>query len=100
MTQAEIRALVDRYVDGWQRHDIDALVDLYTSDAAIASPIFRTVHGAAGIEASYQDLFRAFGDLRIRVDDLIVDAEAPGGARVVLLLTTNAAHRGEIFGLA
>jgi RNA polymerase sigma-70 factor, ECF subfamily len=39
---ARLRALVDRYVDAWQRADVDALVDLLTEDVTIAMPPFRT----------------------------------------------------------
>jgi len=37
-----LRTLVDRYVDAWQRADVEALVDLLTDDVTIAMPPFRT----------------------------------------------------------
>jgi len=37
-----LRSLVDRYVDAWERADVDALVDLLTEDAVIAMPPYRT----------------------------------------------------------
>jgi RNA polymerase sigma-70 factor (ECF subfamily) len=37
-----LRELVDRYVDAWERADVDALVDLLTEDAIIAMPPYRT----------------------------------------------------------
>jgi RNA polymerase sigma-70 factor (ECF subfamily) len=37
-----LRTLVDRYVDAWQRADVDALVDLLTEDVTISMPPFRT----------------------------------------------------------
>jgi RNA polymerase sigma-70 factor (ECF subfamily) len=37
-----LRTLVDRYVDAWERADVDALVDLLTEDAVIAMPPYRT----------------------------------------------------------
>ena len=39
---AKLRVLVERYVDAWQRADVDALVDLLTEDAVIAMPPYRT----------------------------------------------------------
>ena len=39
---ARLRGLVERYVDAWQRADVDALVDLLTEDAVIAMPPYRT----------------------------------------------------------
>jgi RNA polymerase sigma-70 factor (ECF subfamily) len=38
----QLRTLVDRYVDAWQRADVDALVDLLTEDVTITMPPFRT----------------------------------------------------------
>lgn len=38
----ELRTLVNRYVDAWERADVDALVDLLTEDAVIAMPPYRT----------------------------------------------------------
>jgi RNA polymerase sigma-70 factor (ECF subfamily) len=37
-----LRALVDRYVDAWQRDDVDAVVSMLTEDAAFAMPPLRT----------------------------------------------------------
>jgi len=37
-----LRTLVARYVDAWERADVDALVDLLTEDAVIAMPPYRT----------------------------------------------------------
>jgi RNA polymerase sigma-70 factor, ECF subfamily len=37
-----LRNLVDRYVDAWERADVDALVELLTDDATIAMPPYRT----------------------------------------------------------
>jgi RNA polymerase sigma-70 factor (ECF subfamily) len=37
-----LRTLVNRYVDAWERADVDALVDLLTEDVTIAMPPYRT----------------------------------------------------------
>ena len=39
---ARLRSLVNRYVDAWERADVDALVELLTEDAIIAMPPYRT----------------------------------------------------------
>jgi len=101
MTRDEIRAFFDTYARAWERQDIDALVDCYAADCEITSPMFPSVRGAAGAEAAFQDVFRAFADLTFRIDDLIVDTQAEGGGvKAVLVVTTHARHTGEIFGLA
>jgi RNA polymerase sigma-70 factor (ECF subfamily) len=57
------RALLERYVDAWQRFDVDGLVDLLKEDAAIRMPPGRTLHGAAAIGAFYRRL-PGGGDIR------------------------------------
>jgi RNA polymerase sigma-70 factor (ECF subfamily) len=42
ITDARLRSLVNRYVDAWERADVDALVELLTEDATIAMPPYRT----------------------------------------------------------
>lgn len=42
INDGRLRSLVERYVDAWERADVDALVDLLTEDATIAMPPFRT----------------------------------------------------------
>jgi len=44
-----LQTLVAKYVDAWERADVDAIVDLLTEDATIAMPPFRTWY--AGREA-------------------------------------------------
>jgi RNA polymerase sigma-70 factor (ECF subfamily) len=39
---ARLRSLVERYVDAWERADVNALVDLLTEDATITMPPYRT----------------------------------------------------------
>jgi len=39
---ARLRDLVRRYVEAWERADVDSLVDLLTEDATIAMPPYRT----------------------------------------------------------
>ena len=96
MTRDQIQALIDRYLAAWQRRDVPALVDCYHTDCEIISPMFRTVRGRSEVEASFQDLFLAFIDFEIVVDDLVVDST---GGRVALIMTTHATQHGEIFGL-
>ena len=91
----EIRTFVEKYVSFWQAANLDALVDCYAEDAQIDSPMFRTVKGRDEIEGTFQDIFRIFTDFVNRIDEIVVDSE---GDRAVLVVTTRATHRGEIFG--
>jgi len=97
MTHDEIRTFVDGYVKAWEHQDIDALVECYTEDAEIISPMYHQVKGKAAIEASLESLFHAFGDFSFEIHDVIIDTE--DRPRVALVLTSHNTHRGEVFGV-
>ena len=100
MTQDQTRAFFDAYARAWERQDIDALVDCYAPTCEITSPMFPSVRGAAAVEAAFQDVFRAFGDVTFQIDDLIVDTQGEAGTvKAVLIVTSHATHKGDIFGL-
>ena len=96
MTPGEIRAFVDQYVRAWQRQDVEALLGCYTPDCEVVSPMFHAVQGQASIRQTFEALFRAFGDITITVDDIVIDAGPP--SRAVLVLRTHATHVGDMFG--
>jgi|RhiMetdeSRZDD1v2_1073273.scaffolds.fasta_scaffold01825_21 steroid delta-isomerase-like uncharacterized protein len=100
MTHDEMAAFFDRYMRAFEREDIDALLECYGPNCEITSPMFPSVRGTASIEASFQDVFRAFGDLTLRIDDVIVETQAGDGAvKAAVVVTAHARHKGEIFGL-
>jgi uncharacterized protein (TIGR02246 family) len=47
---AEVRALTDRFIDAWNKHDVKALAAMWTPDGDHSEPDGRTVHGTAEIE--------------------------------------------------
>ena len=97
MTSDEIRSFLDRFVRAWERQDVPALGACYTADCTVVSPIFHTVKGRAQVERSYTDLFRAFANPSVRVDDTVISTGDP--PRAVIVWTTQAIHAGEIFGM-
>jgi len=97
MTSDEIRAFCHEYAQAWERSDVTALVACYSEDCEVTSPIFHVLKGRKQVESSFRELFRAFADLKVSVDDLIVDRER--GERAVLVFSIAAHHRGEIFGM-
>ncbi len=50
---AQLRSLVERYVDAWERADVDAIVELLTEDAYIAMPPFRTWYAGRDAVATF-----------------------------------------------
>src|SRR5271169_2001090 len=96
MTSDEIRAFVGKHEAAWVRRDVETLIAEYADDCEVVSPMFRTVRGKAAIEGSFRDLFRAFGEWTIVLDDVLIDHE--GGDRCAIVTTVNAVQAGEIFG--
>lgn len=97
MTSDEIRSFLDRFVRAWETQDAQALGACYAPDCTVVSPIFHTMKGREQLERSYRDLFRAFANPSIHVDDVVISSDAP--PRAVIVWTVQAIHAGEIFGV-
>ena len=97
MTSDEIRSFLDRFVHAWEHQDVAALGACYTDDCVVVSPIFSTLKGRAKVEKSYTDLFLAFANPSIHVDDIIISDSEP--ARAVIVWTVKSIHAGNIFGM-
>jgi steroid delta-isomerase-like uncharacterized protein len=77
MTREEIVQLFDRRLDAMNRRDVAALIDLYSVDCIVESPMAaRTVRGHAAVAEVYRALFEAFPDLTFTPDDLLIDGDA------------------------
>jgi steroid delta-isomerase-like uncharacterized protein len=97
MTTDDIRRFCADYVRSWERNDVSALVASYAKDCEVVSPIFNVIHGRAQLETSFRDLFRAFSDFKVEVDDVVVESDPHD--RAVILFRSLVTHRGEIFGV-
>ena len=97
MTSDEIRSFLDRFVRAWEKQDVVALGACYAETCTVVSPIFHTLKGRPQVERSYTDLFRAFSNPSIRVDDIVISTVGP--PRAVILWTVRSTHAGEIFGV-
>jgi steroid delta-isomerase-like uncharacterized protein len=97
MTSDEIRSFLDRFVHAWEHQDVAALSACYTEDCVVVSPIFNTIKGRPKVEKSYRDLFLAFTNPTITVDDTIISDADP--ARAVIVWTVKSVHTGNIFGM-
>jgi len=95
MTRDETAAFIRRYVDAWERNQIPTLLECYTEQAQVSSPMFHTITGKPQLEKSFHDLFHAFTDWKLTIDEIIVE-----GDRAVMVFTAHATHRGEVFGVS
>jgi steroid delta-isomerase-like uncharacterized protein len=94
MTTAEIGALIDRHVDGWNRRDSTALCHDHTTDGVVVSPMFGRIQGREQICHSYGALFAIFPDWQMRFDAPLID-----GNRVAMSFSVTATHQGDFMGL-
>lgn len=72
-----IREIVERFVDGFNRNDLDAVMAFFAADAVYHPGDGSEHRGTAAIRAAFAPQFRgAFGRMQFDVDDVIVDEGA------------------------
>jgi steroid delta-isomerase-like uncharacterized protein len=94
LTRADLRSLVERNLDAWQRHDVAALVASHATDAIVESPMFGTRRGRTELEESYRAFFKSFPDVTLSSDALLVDPP-----HVAVFTQFGGTHMDEFFGL-
>jgi len=94
MTRAQIEALFARRQDDYDNLDAASLASDYTDDAVIESPITGR-HSKADAQHNIEAVFRAFLDLTVTTDALLVDH-----GRVAQVVTLEGTNIGGLFGLA
>lgn len=93
MTRTQIEALFARRQDDYDNLDAASLAADYSDDAVIDSPVYGR-HGKAEAEQGFQAVFKAFLDLTVTTEYLIIDA-----GHVALVLTLEGTNIGGLFGL-
>jgi len=94
LTRADLRSLVERNLDAWQRHDVAALVASHAPDAIVESPMFGTRRGRTELEESYRAFFKSFPDVTLSNDAILVDPP-----HVAMFTQFGGTHMDEFFGL-
>jgi steroid delta-isomerase-like uncharacterized protein len=94
MTRDELRAVVERYMEMWQRRDPAALAACHAPDGIVESPIYATRVGRKAIEEAHRAFFTSFPDATLAVEAIIVDPP-----HAATFATVNATHVNEFFGL-
>lgn len=79
MDGAELQALIDRYNDAWNRHDVEAIVSMHTDDSVFENHTTGDVNvGKEAIGHAISGIFTVFPDLSFEArrqyirDDLVV----------------------------
>lgn len=107
-TEPDAIAYVDHHIGTWNSHDLDRIVDLYTEDAVLTSPLAAVVTGSevvAGREAlreyftlglaKYPDLRFEVLDVLRGVDGVTILMIGAGGKTVAEVLTIGPDRRVE-----
>ena len=94
MTAEEIRALFDKVVEAYNRHDAATIATLYTDESIVESPSAGTIVGRRAIEKATRGLFATFPDIRIEEHELLAV-----GNRVVQTATTTGTDTGGFVGM-
>jgi predicted ester cyclase len=94
MTREQVTAFFARRQKAYEDLDAAALAADYAPDAVIQSPT-AGVHDGHAAEVALRAVFRAFLDMTLTTDVLIID-----GDRAAQGLTIRATHAGEFLGLA
>ena len=95
MTRTEIRDMIARFQDSWNRRDIGALAAFHTEDCLVDSPVAGgQARGREAIARSYEAFFHAFPDLTIKYDAPLID-----GHRVVLITRISGTDHGGFMGM-
>jgi predicted ester cyclase len=94
MTREEITTFYAGRVEAMNRHDAAVLVRQHTEDGVVDSPLSNGVaRGHDAIERVYLSFFRAFPDVRLRQDSLLID-----GPHAVQLVTLTGTDSGGLMG--
>jgi steroid delta-isomerase-like uncharacterized protein len=95
MTRDEIDAFLARRQAAWAARDATALARDHTDDAIVESPLAGgAATGREAIEQLYATYFRAFPDLKMQWDEVLVD-----GDRVALFAHATGTDSGGFMGL-
>jgi steroid delta-isomerase-like uncharacterized protein len=94
MTREAIVALVDAWINALARHDVPALMSLYTDDCVVESRLAAgTVQGRTANAELFRVFFGAFADVRIVPEELLID-----GDRVVQIGMLSGTVTGTLMG--
>jgi steroid delta-isomerase-like uncharacterized protein len=87
-------SLIRRWEAEMNAHNTTGIQALYSDDAVLTSPMFKTTRGRVSIAATFDLLFSRFPDWKVEVSNILVD-----GHQVAALATASATDRSGAFGL-
>jgi steroid delta-isomerase-like uncharacterized protein len=94
MTRDDLQAILERYMDTWQRRDPPAIARCHAENGVVESPMYATLRGRRAIEDAYRAFFSSFPDAMSTVNAIVIDPP-----RIAVFTTVNATHTNDFFGL-
>ena len=94
MSAEENKALVRRYIEAWNKHNLAAMEEVYAPDFVVHGPAAFGDMDLAGVKQVMPPFFTAFPDLHYTVEDLLAE-----GDKVVCRFTCRGTHQGEFMGI-
>ena len=75
-TRTELEALLDRFLDAWARHDLDAAMACMAEDCRYDEFNGKVWEGKAAVREGFLPQFRGdYGDIQFLPEDTFIDAE-------------------------
>ena len=93
MSTEENKALVYRYCEAWNKHNVAAMEEFYAPDFVVHGPAAFGDMDRARVKQTYTAFFPAFPDVHTTLEDVIAE-----GDKVVYRVTIRGTHRGDFMG--
>lgn len=79
ISKEDARALAEQWVDAWNRHDLDAVLDHYADDVVFDSPLIQriidepsgTLRGTGALREYFRRGLSTYPDLTFRLRDVL-----------------------------
>jgi steroid delta-isomerase-like uncharacterized protein len=94
MSADEHKAVINRWVQAWNDHDVDAAIELLAEEYVRHDANLPEVVGPQAERQFISAVLAGFPDLHLRVEQLLAD-----GSMVATRYTARGTHRGEFLGI-
>jgi pimeloyl-ACP methyl ester carboxylesterase len=95
---SDAHSVINNYLDAWNRHDLDAIVDMHTPDTLVTIHVGAVSYeGSCDVREAFRAMLIAWPDLRLELSRRVVS----GGICVLesVITATVASPLPEVFGL-
>jgi len=96
MSAKEIKALVRRFVEEWNKGKAATMVvldELFATDFVMHHGTGEEIHGLKDFKQHVSEAFNVFPDLHFTIDDMVVE-----GNKIATRWTLTGTHKGEFMG--